>query len=393
MHRRSVLAGSLALLASRAVPALGAADAGTPGRRTRWAVRSSEGLDAISFLGPLSGRPLYTEPYQKELETFRPRLPADVREDVPKLWEEAEKGNVGLLAPALDVIFSSDKNGDTLDAVLAGLGAPEQKLLPAYRASPYWEQETWDWVLKTRPRLVNVLRGMRSAGFVKFRQQRAGTALAERIKGVQRDLDGFDVIKLQEKLTGRTFDPTINIVLLLFCKPHGIKVQGQTFLQAYDYDIPTTVRIAAHEMLHPPVPLDGPAAKAALGVLSKDPLITRIVKEHDPRWGYTTLDGILNEDLCQALDQLISEALGVGRNPADRWRKSDDGIHVLAAAFYGYFRDYHWLERGGNLETWLSQAVSSGRLAPERLHATAARVLERPVSQLWPLDADAGTAR
>ena len=119
-------------------------------------------------------------------------------------------------------------------------------------------------------------------------------------------------------------------------------MQGQTFLQAYDYDIPTTVRIAAHEMLHPPVPLDGPAARAALGVLSKDTLITRIVKEHDPRWGYTTLDGLLNEDLCQALDQLISEALGVGRNPADRWRKSDDGIHVLAAAFYGYFREDHW---------------------------------------------------
>ena len=146
---------------------------------------------------------------------------------------------------------------------------------------------------------------MRTAGFVKFRQERAGKALAERVKSVQRDLEGFDVIKLQEKLTGRTFDPTVNIVLLLFCKPHGIKVQGQTFLQAYDYDIPTTVRIAAHEMLHPPVPLDGPAARAALGVLSKDTLITRIVKEHDPRWGYTTLDGLLNEDLCQALDQLI----------------------------------------------------------------------------------------
>jgi len=46
--------------------------------------------------------------------------------------------------------------------------------------------------------------------------------------------------------------------------------------------------------------------------------------------------------------------------------------------------------RDGNLETWLAQAASGGRLDAERLHATAARVLERPVSQLWPLDADAG---
>jgi hypothetical protein len=389
MHRRSLLAGTLALLAARSVRVLAATDGGKPGRRTRWVVRSSEGLDAISFLGPLSGRSLYTEPYAEELSRFAPRLSPEIRADLPKLWDEAGKADFGLLAPGLDVIFSSGRNGDTLETVLAGLEAPDARLLPAYRDSPYWDQPTWDWFLKARPRLTAVFRALRTAGFVRFRNERAGKALAERVKNVQRDLDGFDVIKWQEKLTGRTFDPTINIVLLAFCKPHGIKVQGQTFLQAYDYDIPTTVRIAAHEMLHPPVKLDGPAARAALEVLSKDPLMTRIVKEHDPKWGYTSLEGLLNEDLCQSLDQLISEALGVGRNPADRWRKSDDGIHVLASAFYGYFRDDHWIDRGGSLETWLSQAVASGRLAPEKLHAEAARVLERPVAQLWPVSTEA----
>jgi hypothetical protein len=136
--------------------------------------------------------------------------------------------------------------------------------------------------------------------------------------------------------------------------------------------------------------MDGAAARAALAVLSKDPLMTRIVHDHDPRWGYTTLEGILNEDLCQALDQLISEALGVGRNPAKRWRESDDGMHVLAAGLYGYLREDRWQERGGSIERWLSATVAGGRLDPERLHATAAAVLERPVTRLWPLDADAG---
>jgi hypothetical protein len=387
MHRRSVLAGSLALLASCTGRGLVRGDGGIPASRTRWVVRGSEGLDAISFLQPLSGRPIYTKPYAEELARFAPRLPAEVRADVPKLWEEAGKAGFGLLAPGLDVIFSSDHNADTLDAVLAGLDAPDRYLLPAYRNSPYWEQESWTWFLGARPRLVTAFRALQTAGFVRFRSERAGKTLEERVGSVQRDLGGFDVIQWEEKLTGRTFDPTITIVLLLFCRPHGIKVQGQTFLQSYDYDIPITVRVAAHEMLHPPVPMDGAAAKSALGVLSKDALITRIVKEHDPRWGYTTLEGYLNEDLCQALDQLISEALNVGRNPADRWRKSDDGMHVLAAGFYGYLREDRWVERGGSIEAWLGQAVASGRLEPERLHATAARVLERPVTRLWPLDA------
>src|SRR4030095_14159487 len=99
------------------------------------------------------------------------------------------------------------------------------------------------------------------------------------------------------------------------------------------------------------------AAKAALAMLARDDLIMKIVREHDPRWGYNTLDGLLDEDLVQALDQLISEALGVARNPADRWRKSDDGMHVLAAGFYGLLRQDRWSETGGSIETWLGDAV------------------------------------
>jgi hypothetical protein len=174
-------------------------------------------------------------------------------------------------------------------------------------------------------------------------------------------------------------------VLLHFSKPHGIKVQGQTFLQSHEYETATTVRIAAHEMLHPPVVMEGSAATAALAVLKQDALFTKIVRDHDPSLGYTTIEGVLNEDLAQALDQLISEALGVGRNPADRWRGQDEGMHVLAAGFYGMFRDDKWIDTGGNLEEWLADAVRRGRLAPAALHPVAARVLERPVNQLWPI--------
>ena len=104
---------------------------------------------------------------------------------------------------------------------------------------------------------------MQAAGFAAFRDERAG-AVTRRITELDRDLADYDVIRLHEKLTGRVFDPLIEVVLLQFCKPHGIKVQGQTFLQAADWNTPTTVRNAAHEMLHPPVPMDGAAAQAAL---------------------------------------------------------------------------------------------------------------------------------
>ena len=351
--------------------------------RTQWRVRSSEALDAIAFLGPLSGRSLYRDHYVSDIEAFAPRLPEAIRGDVPRLWEEADQSGFGLFWPALALIVSGTPAG-TLDQLIEVLSEPETRLRPKFQTSRYCDEKDWAWFAGQAPRIRAIFIAMRDAGFAAFRQERTAE-LESQVRDTARALAGYDVIRWQEKLTGRTFDPTIEVVLLRWSKPHGVKVQGQTFLQSGDYNTATTVRIAAHEMLHPPVPMDGPAAKAALTAFEKDPLIMRIVREHDPQWGYTTLDGLLDEDLAEALDQLISEALGVARNPADRWRKADDGMHVIAAGLYGLLRQDKWTDTGGSIEAWLERAARTGRLAPANLHPVAARVLERAVDRLWPL--------
>ncbi|WP_423606947.1 hypothetical protein [Sphingomonas sp. MS122] len=382
MNRRNLLAAALALPLLPARPAF--AQMAKPPMRTRWNVTGSEGFDAIAFLGALSGRDLYRARYAAEADAFGPKLPAEVRADIPRLADEADKSTFGLLWPVLANILSG-AGVTTLASVIALLSDLEGKVRPAFVKNPSREDADFDWLKANASRLVRVFTALRDAGFAAFRRDKLGAGFDDRIAEVTRALAGYDVVHWQEKLTGRTFDPVINVVLLAFSKPHGAKMQGQTFLQAADYDTATTVRIAAHEMLHPPFPMDGPAARAALAVLAKDPLIPRIVREHDPKWGYTTLDGMLNEDMCEALDQLISEALGVARNPADRWRRADDGIHVLAAALYGLLRQDKWVETGGDIEQWTATAAAAGRLAPESLHAAASRVLERPADRLWPL--------
>lgn len=384
MHRRHLLAAALAAPALSLLPSVSAlAQPQRPPMRTRWKVRASEGFDALAFLGPLAGGELYLPYYKADADAFAAQLPAAARAEIAALWKEAERAQFGLLGPNLSVLFSNGNDGD-LAALIAGTADPEARLLAGYRASPYWAEADWRWFVGVAPRLRAVFEAMQTAGFAAFRQRRIGDIDA-RIAELKRSLGDYDVIRWHEKLTGRGFDPQIEVVLLQFCKPHGIKVQGQTFLQATDWGVPITVRNAAHEMLHPPIPMDGPAATAALALLAKDPLIPRIVADHDPKWGYTTLEGMLNEDLAQALDQLISEALGVARNPADRWRKADDGIHVLAGAIYGMLRQDRWTESGGSIEAWLAGAVRAGRFDPPRLHAIAAQILERPVNALWPL--------
>ena len=380
MDRRTLVGLMLAApLALR--PSLGAA--ASPPNMTRWSVRASEGLDALAFLNALTGAELYREYYAADIDEFSARLPQTVRTDIEALATEATKSGFGLLGPNLSNLMSGT-DISTLRLVITALASPEVVLRPSYQASAYWSEQDWRWLVGHASRLRVVLEEMDKQGFATFRQARIG-AIEARVATVAEALSSFDVVKWQTKLTGRTFDPLITIVLLHFSKPHGAKLQGQVFMQAADYDTATTVRIAAHEMLHPPFPMDGAAAKSALAVLNADPLMTRIAKDHDPRWGYTSVAGLLNEDMCEALDQLISEALGVARNPADRWRKSDDGIHVLAAGLYGLLRDDHWIDTGGDIAAWITRAVQAGRLAPASLHPIAARVLERPVDRLWPL--------
>ena len=356
----------------------------TASSATRWQIHGSEGFDAIAFTGALSGGELYLQYYAAEAAEFAPKLPPDVRTELAALRTDAEKGAFGLLWPTLALIFSAVEL-TTIDRVIAAAAEPERALRPSYESSRYWDEANWKWFVAAAPRLERVFAAMRDAGFAQFRSRLAGNRVNARAALLSSALEPLDVIHWQRKLTGRRFDPAIDIVLLYFSKPHGVRVQGQRFLQSLDYSPNTTARIAAHEMLHPSVDKRSAAGKAALAHLGRDPLIMRIVKDHDPKFGYTSLDGYLDEDLCQALDQQIDEELGIARNPAERWHESDDGIHVLAAGLYGLMREDRWTDRGGSIDRWLEHAANSGRLSPHVLHPVAARVLNRPVDRLWPL--------
>ncbi len=373
MNRRQLLAAATA--AALPIPAFAAS-------RTRWTVRGSEGFDALCFLGPLSGKPLYTRYYEAELAAFRPAFPSSAQAALDRMQAVADaKGS--LLAPGLCTLLSGASDA-TLDDIILAVRDAETRVRPGYAASPYWDQESWDAFLAARADLLAVLGGLKTAGFPAFRQTFLRAKLEPRVAALSARLAGLDVIAEQERLIGRVLQPGIEVILLWFSKPHGTRIQGQRFLSHVDYPDDLTIRIAAHEILHPPFAMGGPTAKSAIAALEADPLMVRILKEHDPSFGYNSMEGILNEDTVQALDQIVSDRLGVARPPAERWAKADDGMHVLAAGLYGLLKADGYDRTGGKIETWMAAAVEAGRLAPASLHPAAAAVLGVPANQLWP---------
>lgn len=375
MDRRTLLAAAAALPFTPAVRA-------QPVVRTRWTITASEGFDALAALGPLSGQPLYAPHYEREIAAFAPRLPVEAKGALAELQARASAAGK-LLWPTMANVLSYGAT-DAVGDLLVSLEAPERRLLPGYRESNQWDAGSWDLVTAGRAELATVLAGLRTAGFGAFRESLVGDRLATRAPALAAALARYDVIAEQERLIGRSLQPTIGVVLLWFSKPHAVSVGGQRSLSHFDYPVETVVRIAAHEMLHPPFPMDGPAATAALRVLDANPMMVRILKEHDPAFGYNTMEGILNEDTVEALDQIVSERLGVARDPAERWRKADDGMHVLAAALYGMLKAEGYDRTGGDIERWMADAAASGKLAPGRIAASASRIMGLPADQLWP---------
>ena len=382
MNRRAFLAASSAAAAMTATPLRASSTALV---KTRWIVRDSEGFDALSFLSPLSGDPFYLRYYEKEVADFAPRMPAEAMATLKALKARSEKANI-LLSPFLDLRFSAGSDS-SIDDLLTSAADPDVRLLPRFRGSPYWGDDDgsdWNEFKAALPAIATVLRGLKEGGFAQFRKQVIAPRLG-RIAELRTKLAGFDPISGAEYYTGRTFDPMIEIILLQFSNPHGIKVIGQRFLSGITYPDEIHIRTAGHEILHPPLDKKGAAWAAALKVLEGDSLIARVLKEHDPKFGYNDLDGLLDEDITEALDQLIAEKAGIAKGPRERWADHDGGMHIIAAAVYGLMRQDGYAKSGGNLEQWLSRQARSGALAPPSLHAAAARVIGRPIDRLWPL--------
>src|SRR5690242_11309166 len=105
MKRRTLLLAGPALLAG-GFSNLSLASTPAPGNGTRWKVRTSIGFDAIAFLGPLSGAPLYQEYYSEDARAFGLLLPPDTLASIQTLWKRAEAEGFGLLGPNLQVLLS-----------------------------------------------------------------------------------------------------------------------------------------------------------------------------------------------------------------------------------------------------------------------------------------------
>jgi len=353
-----------------------------PAQQTQWQVRSGEGMDALLLIGAASGDVMQAGIYVDEIAYVRENISAQGLEALAQL-DTALRQDLGrLTGPSLAYVFSAGPL-DTIDEVIASAADPVGRLKRGLETSPHWDPQEFEGALTIMPAVHTALVGLRDMGFRDWYAETQRPSIEAAIETNMAAVSPYDIIPEQARLLGRPLDPTIEILVVAFAKPYGIRILGQRFVAWYGWEGATQLRIAAHEIFHPPYDPNDAELDSLLADLERDPWMRSIVEGHDPKFGYNSFEGVVNEGSTQALDQIVSERLGFAEDPGERWRESDGGMHMLAAALYHAMLEDGFAEQGGVYAEWFKSALRRGLLSPTSVRVRAAAIAGQDAVDAW----------
>jgi hypothetical protein len=335
---------------------------------THWLLKPSLKYDALCLLNALSGDPYYLHYYQEQYDHFHPLFTEKENGAFEQLKHIIKNEGGGIVSARLSLYYSA-VDDETLPAMIhtaQNSGGMEAAL----RKTSYWNDEDWKNYEQARPAVEMALRALDRVGFAAYWTEHAKPLIDKRIAELSPELPRYNIIPLIERHLGFPLSSdTITVCLLAYSEPHGIRITGLRFLSHYSYPFNIVLHNAIHEPMHPPYHADDPAVKEAIEELSRDPLIADKVKHHDASFGYNTAAGYIEEDSVEALEEIVSEEVGAGRDARKYWREHDDGMHVLAAAIYVQYKEA-LKTAPQSYSSWFVRAVKDGSLRGEHLQRT-----------------------
>ena len=349
---------------------------------TQWNVQSAMGMDALLLIGAASGDLMQAHIYAEEIADVRRKMSAEGIAALDKLDAILRQRLGRLTGPTLAYFFSAGPVA-TLDDVIESAADPITRLKPGLETSPHWDPKEFESAVRVMPTAHTALVALRDTGFVDQYRQESLADIEAAIASNHAAVSPYDIIPEQERLLGRDLDPQIDLIIVRYARPYGIRILGQRFVAYYGWDAEIQLHVAAHEMFHPPYNPNDANLADLLSALKSDPWLMSIVDDHDPQYGYNTFMGVVDEGSTQALDQIVSDRLGFAEEPGKRWRESDGGMHMLAAALYHAMRESGFADSGGIYADWLKNAIHSGLLSPPEVKRRAALVVGQDAVDAW----------
>jgi hypothetical protein len=320
------------------------------------------------LLNALSGDPYYLDYYQAEYNHFHPLFTPEEQAAFAQLKHVIKDEGHGIVSAELALYYSAVED-ETLPEMIR-TAHDSAWMEAALKKTSYWSADGWQNYEAARPALEVALRALDRVGFAAYWAANARPKIEKRIAELAPQLPKYNIIPVVESYLGFPLSSrTITVYLLAYSEPHGIRVTGLRFLTHVSYPFSIVLHNAIHEPMHPPYHADDPKVREAVRLLARDPLVIDKVQHHDPSFGYNSAAGYIEEDSVQALEQLVSERFGVGRNPCQYWQDQDGGMHVLAAAIYTNYKQAS-SRIPESYSRWFVRAVQNGRLRGGDLQQT-----------------------
>lgn len=376
---RIIAAATLCCLASAAPSS--EAPGGVSKHDTSWKVRSSMGFDALCVLNVLSDDPYYVEKYPEEARMLQSGNYDAARKAARRLKAKLKDENGRIISAFLTLILSGGPDA-SIDDLLESVRSPA-KLRSSLERSPFWSDGTWNLFEATREDVIGALDSLKQAGFETYWRSNIEPEVAKRSATLLDTLSKHDVTGELTRLRGDPIDPNIEVIVLYFSRPHGIRIQGARFLTNAGYPAEIVLRNATHEVLHPTLDVPDPRAREVIARVGGTPLLSAIIAKHNRSFGYNSAPGLLDEDAVQALEQVASEHLGFALEAKKRWLTADEGMHVHAAVLYDLMRETGYAEHGGKFLDWLAARDSSGDLSADAIEKRARRFLGDEAVDRW----------
>jgi hypothetical protein len=321
-----------------------------------WEVRSSVTVEAICFVNTLAGTPYYVHAFQEDYNYFYRRFNPGVSAALARLREWKEKEQIILSSRLLTII--PDVTDGTLDDLLRAIDQPGERFMLSA-----------DQYARIAPDLRTVFTFLRDSGFV-------GYWRTHHFPEVKRTVDEFlgmrsvlEVIPAVEEVLGHPLAAQQHGMITLvvsYAWPNSIALSKYTIVPP-DMTSETFVRTSIHELLHAFDAPPGSELHRALLALADDPFVKRKFESRNIAYGYNDFDGYIEESVARALDQHLTQQVGVAVNPHMRWLRECDGMFVVAAALDYLMKREGFPQAGESFGTFYLRMEKEGKIGPGKI--------------------------
>lgn len=297
-------------------------------------VQYSYNLDLVNSINVLTGESLYLDWQKGIFELFGETLSEESKNKLKKAVEINERP---MLGPLLSLIMSAIPNFERRSVVR--MFSDVNFLRDNFKHYSYYEEEDWERQASIIGLLLPVIQELETKGFHDYWKKER----LPRIKKMQQQLRSFaNSFNLGNEIetmlgTGQSFE-SLTVYLCTFVAPHGVKICGQRYITDVAFSKETSIGISVHEMFHPPYNAKNIAAE--LQKLGADPLLKHSFEKTDPKFGYSTMEGFIEENVVEAMAIFICHKLNLEKEPLTYFAKHDGGTHMFSVVLFDYLSRY-----------------------------------------------------